>query len=180
MSIEYVQVAKEVGKETINLPTEEDGTLLLSTLQGKFPGTSSLEYRNSVSNSLYGIRLTEGRLYPPSGDGWGNQVYLCVFPERERPSLPPPAAAPIAPPVTAPFEIWCGRIIGLTICVIIAFLFHYLCPKCTTYIEKLSYVNTFLTFFTFVLVFVNYLFKKLVAKFTVFLIRHFYRFEVFL
>ncbi|XP_055325775.1 TAR DNA-binding protein 43-like [Sitodiplosis mosellana] len=113
MSIEYVQVAEEEGEETIELPIEKDGTLLLSTLQGQFPGTSCLKYRNSVSNAIRGIRLTEGRLYPPSEDGWGNQVYLCAFPKnknRELPSLPP-----TAPPVTASSETWCGRIIGFFI-----------------------------------------------------------------
>lgn len=83
MSIEYVQVSEEEGEETIELPTEDDGTLLLSTLQAQFPGTSGLKYRNSVSNAIRGIRLTEGRLHPPQGeDGWGNQVYLCVFPKE--------------------------------------------------------------------------------------------------
>lgn len=83
MSIEYVQVSEEEGEETIELPTEDDCTLLLSTLQAQFPGTSGLKYRNSVSNAIRGIRLTEGRLHPPQGeDGWGNQVYLCVFPKE--------------------------------------------------------------------------------------------------
>lgn len=82
MSVEYVQVAEEEGEETIELPIEEDGTLLLSTLQAQFPGTSGLKYRNSVSNAIRGIRLTEGRLHPPQGDeGWGNLIYLCVFPK---------------------------------------------------------------------------------------------------
>lgn len=83
MSVEYVQVSEEEGEETIELPAEDDGTLLLSTLQAQFPGTSGLKYRNSVSNAIRGIRLTEGRLHPPQGeDGWGNQVYLCVFPKE--------------------------------------------------------------------------------------------------
>lgn len=45
MSIEYLQVAEEEGEEPIELPTEEDGTLLLSTLSGQFPGASGLKYR---------------------------------------------------------------------------------------------------------------------------------------
>lgn len=83
MSIEYVQVAEEEGEETIELPIEEDGTLLLSTLQAQFPGTSGLKYRNNLSNAIRGIRLTEGRLHPPQGgeECWGNQIYLCVFPK---------------------------------------------------------------------------------------------------
>lgn len=83
MSMEYVQVAEEEGEETIELPMEDDGTLLLSTLQAQFPGTSGLKYRNPLNNAIRGIRLTEGRLHPPQGeDGWGTHVYLCVFPKE--------------------------------------------------------------------------------------------------
>lgn len=79
----YVQVAEEDGEETIELPTEDDGTLLLSTLQAQFPGTSGLKYRPTSSNAARGIRLTEGQLHPPPGDdGWGEQIYLCVFPKE--------------------------------------------------------------------------------------------------
>lgn len=80
--MEYLQVAEEEGEETIELPIEEDGTLLLSTLQAQFVGTSGLKYRNPSNNAIRGIRLNEGRLHPPQGDdGWGSQVYLCVFPK---------------------------------------------------------------------------------------------------
>lgn len=80
--MEYVQVAEEEGDETIELPIEEDGTLLLSTLQAQFVGTSGLKYRNPLTNATRGIRLSEGRLHPPvDEDGWGAQIYLCVFPK---------------------------------------------------------------------------------------------------
>lgn len=80
--MEYVQVAEEEGDETIELPIEDDGTLLLSTLQAQFVGTSGLKYRNPVTNATRGIRLSEGRLHPPiDEDGWGAQIYLCVFPK---------------------------------------------------------------------------------------------------
>lgn len=79
---EYLQVAEDEDDEPMELPTEEDGTLLLSTLQAQYPGTSGLKYRNPETNAIRGIRLTEGRLHPPPGeDGWGAQVYLCVFPK---------------------------------------------------------------------------------------------------
>lgn len=82
MTMEYIQVAEEEGDEPMELPTEEDNTLLLSTLQGQFPGTSGLKYRNAENNAVRGIRLHEGRLHPPSNDdGWGDIVYLCVFPK---------------------------------------------------------------------------------------------------
>ncbi len=36
--------------EKIELPTEEDGSLLLSVLQSQFEGASGLKYRYSYSN----------------------------------------------------------------------------------------------------------------------------------
>lgn len=82
MSMEYLQVAEDEGEEPMELPTEEDGTLLLSTLQAQYPGTSGLKYRNPDTSAIRGIRLHEGRLHPPTSDeGWGSQVYICVFPK---------------------------------------------------------------------------------------------------
>lgn len=83
--MDYLQVAEEEGEEPMELPAEEDGTLLLSTLQAQYPGTSGLKYRNPDTNAIRGIRLVEGRLHPPTvEEGWGAQVYICVFPKGER------------------------------------------------------------------------------------------------
>lgn len=82
MAVEYIQIVEEEGDEPMELPLEEDNTLLLSTLQGQFPGSSGLKYRNTETNAIRGIRLTEQRLHPPSNDeGWGNTIYMCVFPK---------------------------------------------------------------------------------------------------
>ncbi|ODM98169.1 TAR DNA-binding protein 43 [Orchesella cincta] len=78
----YLQVAEDDGEEPIEVPTEEDGTLLLSTLQAQFPGASGLKFRNPDSGSLRGVRLVDGRFHPPD-NGWGNTVYYCVFPKVE-------------------------------------------------------------------------------------------------
>lgn len=75
-------MAEDEGEEPMELPTEEDGTLLLTTLQAQYPGTSGLKYRNPDTSAIRGIRLHEGRLHPPTSDeGWGSQVYICVFPK---------------------------------------------------------------------------------------------------
>lgn len=76
----YIQVSEVEGEEPIELPTEDDGTLLLSTLAAQFPGTCGLKYRNPESRALRGVRLVEGRLHPPE-NGWGSVVYYCVFPK---------------------------------------------------------------------------------------------------
>lgn len=78
----YLQVAEEDGDEPIELPTEDDGTLLLSTLAAAYPGTCGLKYRNPDSRAMRGIRLVEGRLSAPE-NGWGNSIYFCVFPKGE-------------------------------------------------------------------------------------------------
>lgn len=84
MSIEYLQVAEDEGEEPIELPTEDDGTLLLSTLSAQFPGSSGLKYRNPESRAMRGVRLSDGRLHPPPDIGWGTQVFFCVFPKENK------------------------------------------------------------------------------------------------
>lgn len=81
MSTEYVQVAEEECEEPIELPLEDDGTLLLSTLTGQFPGASGLKYRNPGSKSMRGVRLADGRMHPPTLQGWKDEIFFCVFPK---------------------------------------------------------------------------------------------------
>lgn len=84
MSIEFIQVAEEFNDEPIELPLEDDSTLLLSTLQGQFPGATGLKYRNPENKAIRGIRLNESRMHPPT-TGWDCQtVYYCVFPKGNR------------------------------------------------------------------------------------------------
>lgn len=59
--MDYVQVVEEEGEEPIELPVEDDGTLLLSTLQAQFPGTCGLKYRNPESRAMRGVRLNNVR-----------------------------------------------------------------------------------------------------------------------
>lgn len=83
--MDFVQVAEDEGEEPIELPTEEDGTLLQSTLQAQYPGSCGLKYRNEETKAVRGVRLNEGRFYPPSTDGgWGTQIFFCVFPKENK------------------------------------------------------------------------------------------------
>ncbi|XP_066601588.1 uncharacterized protein TBPH isoform X1 [Prorops nasuta] len=79
----YIQVAEDEGEEPIELPTEDDSTLLLTTLSAQFPGTCGLKYRNPESRTMRGVRLVDGRLHPPE-NGWGKAIYFCVFPKENK------------------------------------------------------------------------------------------------
>ncbi|XP_078311171.1 TAR DNA-binding protein 43-like isoform X2 [Crassostrea virginica] len=80
MSEQYLQVAEKEGDEPVEIPSEDDGTLLLSTLAAQFPGACGLKYRNPQTGNFRGVRLNEGYLYPPEGT-WGDIVYAVVFPK---------------------------------------------------------------------------------------------------
>ncbi|XP_060574695.1 TAR DNA-binding protein 43-like [Ruditapes philippinarum] len=81
MMSKYIQVAEDENEESMEVPLEEDGTLLLSTLNAQFPGSCGLKYRNPESGAMRGIRLSDGRLYPPDNE-WSNRMYVAVFPKE--------------------------------------------------------------------------------------------------
>lgn len=62
------------------IPSEDDGTVLLSTVTAQFPGACGLRYRNPVSQCMRGVRLVEGILHAPDA-GWGNLVYVVNYPK---------------------------------------------------------------------------------------------------
>jgi len=77
----YISVAEEEGGEPIELPTEEDGTVLLTTLSAQFPGACGLKFRNPETRAWRGVRLADGRLWPPSDTGWNNNIFVTVLPK---------------------------------------------------------------------------------------------------
>lgn len=83
MSIEYVPVSEGEQDEPIELPTEEDGTLLLSTVAAQFAGASGLKYRCGAGGRLRGLRLVDERM-PPPPEGWAaHRLYWCAFPRDD-------------------------------------------------------------------------------------------------
>lgn len=78
---EFILVAEDFNDDPIELPVEDDNTLLLSTLQGQFPGATGMKYRNPESKAIRGIRLNESKLHPPGGGGWNGHIFYCVFPK---------------------------------------------------------------------------------------------------
>ena len=77
--MQYVQVADDEADETMELPTEDDGTLLVSTLAGQFVGAIGLKYRVPETGKQRGVRLANDRLHPPEGGVWGDSVYVTVY-----------------------------------------------------------------------------------------------------
>ncbi|GBP15834.1 TAR DNA-binding protein 43 [Eumeta japonica] len=96
MSVEYVLVSEAEDSEPIELPSEEDGSVLLSTVAAQFASCCGLKYR-TAGGRLRGVRLVDERLYPPA-DGWGAHRYLCVFPRQRETRSEPPARSPAARP----------------------------------------------------------------------------------
>lgn len=76
----YIQVTEDENEESMEVPLEDEGTLLLSTLNAQFPGSCGLKYRNPESGAMRGLRLSDGRLYPPDNE-WSNRMYVAVFPK---------------------------------------------------------------------------------------------------
>lgn len=81
MAVNYIPICENETAEVIELPLEQDGTLLLSTLTGQFDSALGLKYRHPDSKAMRGIRLADGKLHPPTSDGWVDEAYICVFPK---------------------------------------------------------------------------------------------------
>uniref|UniRef100_A0A672Q360 TAR DNA-binding protein 43 n=1 Tax=Sinocyclocheilus grahami TaxID=75366 RepID=A0A672Q360_SINGR len=79
----YIRVAEEENEEPMEIPSEDDGTVLLSTVAAQFPGACGLRYRSPVSQCMRGVRLVEGVLHAPE-NGWGNLVYVVNYPKGRK------------------------------------------------------------------------------------------------
>ncbi|KAK7497777.1 hypothetical protein BaRGS_00010911 [Batillaria attramentaria] len=79
---QFIQVCEDTSDEPIEIPSEDDGTLLLTSLAAQFPGACGLKYK-ADTGAFRGIRLADGVLYPPDGV-WGNTQYIAVFPKNKR------------------------------------------------------------------------------------------------
>ncbi|XP_018079813.1 TAR DNA binding protein L homeolog isoform X2 [Xenopus laevis] len=83
MEMEYIRVAEDENEEPMEIPSEDDGTVLLSTVTAQFPGACGLRYRNPVNQCMRGVRLVEGILHAPE-NGWGNLVYVVNYPKDNK------------------------------------------------------------------------------------------------
>ncbi|XP_024916156.1 TAR DNA-binding protein 43 isoform X2 [Cynoglossus semilaevis] len=79
----YIRVAEEENEEPMEIPSEDDGTVLLSTVAAQFPGACGLRFRSPLSQCMRGVRLVEGVLHAPE-NGWGNIVYVVNYPKDNK------------------------------------------------------------------------------------------------
>jgi len=70
----YVRIGESVdADEIVELPTETNGTLLLSTITAQYPDAIGLRFK-SDTGSWRGVRVTENVLDVPL-EGWGDKEY---------------------------------------------------------------------------------------------------------
>uniref|UniRef100_A0A8C9VUA7 TAR DNA-binding protein 43 n=1 Tax=Scleropages formosus TaxID=113540 RepID=A0A8C9VUA7_SCLFO len=79
----YIRVAEDENEEPMEIPSEDDGTVLLSSVAAQFPGACGLRYRSPVSQCMRGVRLVEGVLHAPESN-WGNLVYVVNYPKDNK------------------------------------------------------------------------------------------------
>ena len=108
VSVAYDDDHEDAGEDPIEVQTEPDGTLLLSSIIQQFPGVTGLKFRKPNSKGFRMVRVVPNEhtsvLYPPSADdGWGETTYLCVKPKTVVAPAPTPAAA--APAVDSKIEL---------------------------------------------------------------------------
>merc|ERR1711881_499633 len=71
----YVRISEgPESEEVIELPTESDGRLLLTTITAQYPNAIGLRFK-SESGAWRGMRFIDGALEPPL-EGWGYNDYF--------------------------------------------------------------------------------------------------------
>ena len=78
--ISYIKIGDSANNDdVIEVPSEPDGSLLLSSVSAQFPGSVGLRFR-SETGSWRGLRVTGNNIDPPA-DGWGTRSYYVVKPK---------------------------------------------------------------------------------------------------
>uniref|UniRef100_A0A2I2Z0J2 RRM domain-containing protein n=1 Tax=Gorilla gorilla gorilla TaxID=9595 RepID=A0A2I2Z0J2_GORGO len=79
---EYTRVSEVENKELVEISSEDNGVVLLSTVTAQFPGACGLHYKNPVSQCMTGIQLVEGILHALMLTG--NLVYVVNCPKDNK------------------------------------------------------------------------------------------------
>ena len=79
----WVAIVEKEGEEAQEIQTEDDATLLLSSLRNLFKDVTTLKYKGP-SDVQRIVRCIGGVLYPPGDDGgWGSHTYVCVMKKKQ-------------------------------------------------------------------------------------------------
>ena len=86
MPTTWVPIVLKEGEDPVEIETEENGSLLLSSISAQFPGATGLKFRNPQTNGMRGVRISEGVLFPPFVEGscekggWSEaSEFICVI-----------------------------------------------------------------------------------------------------
>ena len=77
--VQYICLAEGEHDEGIEIPVDEDGNILLSTVDAQFHGASGIKYR-ADTGKFRAVPLVEGHLQPPISE-YGDTKYIVVFPK---------------------------------------------------------------------------------------------------
>lgn len=77
----FIRIYECEDGEPVEIPLEEDDTVLFTTLSGQFPKVSGLKYHGSGSTNFRAVKLSDGKLYQPA-EGWAELKLICVFPKE--------------------------------------------------------------------------------------------------
>jgi TAR DNA-binding protein 43 len=80
----FVKVAEsENPEDSVEIPVEPQGHILMSTLTAQFPGACGLKFKTEQF-SWRGVRVVEDKLYPPGDDKWDSNVYIVTYPKDSK------------------------------------------------------------------------------------------------
>ncbi|XP_074598431.1 TAR DNA-binding protein-43 homolog isoform X2 [Brevipalpus obovatus] len=80
----FIAVCEDESSDPIELPVEEDGCMLLTTLTSQFPGASGLKYKNEDTGAWRAVSLSEHKFQTPDR-GWNSSTrYYAVFPKENK------------------------------------------------------------------------------------------------
>lgn len=79
----YIQIGDNINNDVlIEVPSEKDGTLLLSSVAAQYPGSVGLKFK-SETGAWRGCRV-EGNIVDAPVDGWGTRSYYVVRQAQKR------------------------------------------------------------------------------------------------
>jgi len=79
---DFIKVIEKEDSEAMEFPKEEDGTVLLRTIQTQFADAIGLKYKGP-SGAWRAVREVDNALVAPKG-GWGDQIYSVTFNEAKK------------------------------------------------------------------------------------------------